>query len=34
MNPDFRSGSVGWAERLGTVAVFAWWLLIVGGVLL
>jgi hypothetical protein len=27
-------GSAGWAERLGTTAVLAWWLLAVGGLLL
>jgi hypothetical protein len=27
-------GGAGWAERLGTTAVFAWWLLTIGGLLL
>jgi hypothetical protein len=27
-------GSAGWAERLGIGAVFAWWVLTIGGLLL
>jgi hypothetical protein len=26
--------SAGWADRLGTTALFAWWLLAIGGILL
>ena len=26
--------SAGWMERLGTTAVFAWWVLTIGGLLL
>jgi hypothetical protein len=29
---DF-GGTARWADRLGTTAVFAWWLLTLGGVL-
>jgi hypothetical protein len=28
------SGSAGWVERFGTTAVFAWWMLTIGGLLL
>lgn len=26
-------GSAGWVERFGTTAVFAWWVLTIGGIL-
>jgi hypothetical protein len=32
--PNSFSSSAGWAERLGTTAVFAWWVLTIGGLLL
>lgn len=35
MRIDFEIGDGGrWAERFGTGAVFAWWLLTIGGILL
>ncbi len=35
MNERFSvSRSAVWADRLGTTAVFAWWVLMVGGLLL
>lgn len=35
MNERFSmGGGAHWADRLGTTAVFAWWLLTTGGLLL
>jgi hypothetical protein len=31
---DRLVGSAGWAERLGSAAVFAWWMLTIAGILL
>lgn len=32
--PYGLGSSASWAERLGTTAVFAWWVLTIGGLLL
>ena len=34
MNPNSHIGSAGWAERFGTTAIVAWWLLTVGSIFL
>jgi hypothetical protein len=34
MNPKSHISGAGWAERLGTTAVLAWWVLTVGSILL
>ena len=34
MNERNGFGSAGWVERFGTTAVFAWWVLTIGGILL
>jgi hypothetical protein len=35
MNERLTIGrSAGWADRLGTTAVLAWWVLTIGGILL
>ncbi len=34
MNPNSSISSSAWVERCGTTAVFAWWILTIGSILL